>query len=502
MYKILFVDDERSILEYLPIAIDWDGLGITRIFTAEDARTALRIVKEEKPDIAIVDVEMPEKSGLEFCKEAQSVCPQIKFVILSAFDRFDYAKKAIALGVDDYLLKPVDETELMALMKKIVTGLSNDRQNSRQNQYMQLHALEKEAGEIVRGMFRGKALEQRIEENFPFLREYEHICMMMQSAADTDECRESLKEFLDGDCVFITLEKGIYVVMWKRDITVSLEQRIEAAAQVMKRSGFHLWYAYVQRDREESVSRALIRCFYVLETVFYENNTDKVLKDIREFGRLELTPPDLGEGMNVLSEEGDISMIQTEIHRVIGHAFGQNGEPVQICNMILDMFIALKMYLTKYWQKEAMEIFRRIDIGGLLRCGTQERLYARVDQYLGELQLFVREQQKNHGNFYIIRIAKEYTKEHYQDQNLSLQEVADAVGISRTYFSKAFKEMTGEKYWDYLSEYRIQKAKELLESTNLGQAEISEMVGYGSEFHFSRKFKELVGVSPNRFRRK
>ncbi|MDO4339683.1 MAG: response regulator [Eubacteriales bacterium] len=502
MYKILFVDDEKSVLEYLPIAIDWKELGITQIYTANDAKTALRIVREEEPDIAVIDVEMPGKNGLEFCKEAQAIRPQIKFVILSAFDRFDYARKGIILGVNDYLLKPVDEAELMAVMKKIVTGLSREELSSRQKQSMQIRALEKEAGELFRDLFHGRISEQRLEEVFPFLEEYEHICMVMQGNTDGEGCGEYLKEALDGEYLLIEPETGFYAVMWKRNIQVSIEQRIEECRQAVKMKGFHLWFAYVRKKREEGTAQALTRCVYVLESVFYGKQQERLLRDSMEFGQTEPVQPELEEGLRILSEEGDISALQSEIYKAIRDAFDKREEPVRICGMILDVFIALKMYLTKYWQKEAMDVFRKIDVSVLLRCGTPEKLYTLTDQYLGELQIFVREHQKSHGNFYIVKMARDYTKEHYQDKNLSLQEVADAVGISRTYFSKTFKELTGEKYWDYLSEYRIQKAKELLSQTNLGQAEISERVGYASEFHFSRKFKEIVGMSPNKYRRK
>lgn len=134
-------------------------------------------------------------------------------------------------------------------------------------------------------------------------------------------------------------------------------------------------------------------------------------------------------------------------------------------------------------------------------CGTREELYAFVYKELKELQDFLETRKEGHENYYIVKVAKTYTKENYKNPNLSLQEVADAVGISRTYFSTVFRDLTGEKYWDYLTGCRIEQAKKLLRETNLSQGEISIMVGYTSEFHFSRKFKETVGLSPNKFRK-
>lgn len=502
MYKILFVDDEQSVLEYLPMAIDWNALGITKLYTASDAQQALSIVKSAQPDIAIVDVEMPGKDGLEFCKEAQKLHPQLRFVILSAFDRFDYAKKAIVIGVDDYLLKPVDEQELMRLMKKIVGDLSKLRRNHQENQSMQLQSLKKEAGELLQALLRDKTPSRELDTDFPLLKEYENLCLAMQGNQDAKSCREALEHDMGAECLFTPLMEGFYLALWRRNRLVSMEQRVDNVRQKLEQENFHVWLSYVQVQKGETHSQALIRCFYGLEGMFYATKEKKRPWESPAFGEIRSQMPDLREGLRVLSEDGNVSVLQKEIYRTLEDAFARRGEPVKICNMLLDVFTTVKMYLTEYWKQETMNTVRQIDIGILMRCGTPENLYKMVERHLGELQFFVRNQQKKHSNFYIVSIAKEYTREHYQDKALSLQEVADATGISRTYFSKIFKEMTGEKYWDYLSRYRIQRAKELLRGTNQGQAEISEQVGYGSQFHFSRKFKEIVGLSPNQFRKK
>lgn len=502
MYKILFVDDERSVLEYLPLAINWESLGITQKYAAEDARTALRIVKKEMPDIAIVDVEMPEIDGLEFCRKAQKIHPQIKIVILSAFDRFDYARRAIVIGVDDYLLKPVDEEELEKLMRQMVHDLAKIRKDSEENLLMQMSVLEKETGELIKNMLNQKLPDRKLEEIFPLLNDCGNICMIMQGNTDLQRCREDLKKYIDEEELVISPAEGFYIVLWKDDILISMEQKTDDICRALKKEGLCAKVSYVRIRKEEKFTEALIRCFYEMERLFYQSYKKRRPGDDVEFSHMGVQRPDFTEGLHLLSEEGDISIFQETLRQAMTEAFERYEEPVEICGMILDAFIFLKIYLTKYWQEEAIDIFRQLDISTLFRCDSPENLYETVRRYMEELQLFVRRQKKNHGNAYVVKIAKEYTREHYQDKELSLQEVSNAVGLSRTYFSKAFKEMTGEKYWDYLSAYRIEKAKELLCSTNLGQAEISEKVGYGSEFHFSRKFKEIVGISPNKFRRR
>lgn len=501
MYKILLVDDERNVLEYLPLAIDWEELGITEIFTASDAEGALRTVKRERPDIAVVDVEMPGKNGLDFCKEAQEVHEQMALVILSAFDRFDYAKKAISIGVNDYLLKPVDEKELLNLMKKIVSGLERSRKSTMEKKTQQVHVMEKAAGDFLQKLFQNEKPMEDLENDVPDLRDYRHVMILMQGNKDVEDCRHVLKECLDEESLLILSKNGIYAVLWKRSLLVSVEEIIDRISWKLGREGFHVWIADVKVQRQEKLSQAFVRCFLELEKNSFMTDNKKIKKGQTGFRQMDVPLPSIQEGLKTLSEDRDISVLRKEIFSAMEDAFAQCIEPVCICEMLLEVFIALKMYLTKNWEQDAVRVLRRLDLVTLMRCGTKENLYGIVDQYLKELAFFVDQQHKTYGDLYIVRIAKEYTKQNYQKKELSLKEVADAAGISRTYFSKMFKDTTGEKYWDYLSRYRIEKAKELLLNTNLGQARISEQVGYNSEFHFSRKFKEIVGTSPNKFRK-
>ena len=501
MYKILFLDDEKSVIDYLPHAIDWAMLGVTELFTATDAERALQIVERERPDIAIADVEMPGKDGLEFCREARRICPTIKFVILSAFDRFDYAKRAIAIGVDDYLLKPVDEQELGALMDRIVKQISGSRREKMNRKAAEVHLLEKAARELFRDMLQGRGQTLGTGQELGFAAQYHNLCIFMQTDSNLSVCRHILHQSFAEDSVFLTLEKGFFAVLWKKNIRESGLQEAEKIRERLRDEGVRTLLAFVQTGEKESLSNAFIRCFTELEKQFYRCSEKWQGQERAAFRTTSLKAPELNEGMEQLSGKGETTLLRESVHRALDAAFEQYAEPVSICSMMLDVLITIKIYLTKYWQNESVDLFRKIGNDTLLRCGSPENMRDMIDRYLEDLQFFVRKQKKEHGNFYIIKIAKEYTKAHYQDSTLSLQDVADAAGTSRTYFSRVFRELTGEKYWDYLSRYRIAKAKELLTQTNMGQAEISLKVGYESEFHFSRKFKEIAGISPNKFRK-
>lgn len=506
MYKLLCVDDEWNVLRYLPVAIDWERVGVQEIRTALNGKEALRVLEEFHPDIAVVDVEMPDMNGLEFCRRASGIDPELKMVILSAFDRFDYAKQAIGIGVEDYILKPVDEEELEQVMRKVVADIEKNRKDSRDRAQLTRTALEKELRELTRCFAQHIKYGTNLEDSFPFLKTYHNFCIAVQDIRDTKAGIEELKNgtYLGGDLdeILLPLETGVMGIFWKKDDRTSIYEQLQTVRRHAEEKGIHLRFYYTRKREEESFVQAVNRCFYAMESAFYRKEKDmEAGTDENGFLNLELQPPELKDAMNLLSEEGEVSLLVEDIIGEVENAFARHAEPLAVCQMLLDVFITLKIYLTKCWQEESLGIFRRMDLWNFLRCGSQEMLRELLEENLEELQVFVTKQRETHGNLYIVKVAKSYTKEHYQDTGLSLQEVADAAGISRTYFSSIFKELTGEKYWDYLSRYRIEKAKMLLKETGLSQAEISERVGYNSEYHFSRKFKELVGISPNKFRK-
>lgn len=503
MYKVLCVDDEPNILQYLPVAIDWENFGIRDIRTASGGKEALRILEEVKPDIAIVDVEMPDLNGLDFCRRAAAIKPDLKMVILSAFDRFDYAKRAIGIGVEEYILKPVDESELEQAISKIVSDIEKDRREGRDREQLVIKALEKEVNEMMHCFVQDKKYESDLEYSFPFLKEYHNFCIAVRKVGEQGEYAGEMKNILYSDEIVLSLESGFLGIFWKKDDRVSMREELNRFREKAQARGIHLRFFYGRKKLGESFEQVVRGCFYAMEFAFYSSEKDiEASMGENRFLKTELKAPELKEALNLLSEEGDITQLAEDILGEVQAAFDRQAEPLAVCRMVLDIFITLKIYLTKYWQEQSLGVFRKMSLWSFIRCGSQKILREMIEENLNELQVFIKVQKETHGNLYIVRMAKNYTKEHYQDAGLSLQEVADAVGISRTYFSSIFKELTGEKYWNYLSRCRIEKAKVLLKETGLSQSEISERVGYNSEYHFSRKFKELTGISPNKFRKK
>ena len=169
MYKILIVDDERMIRMGIERTIQWEKIKIGQVFTAASAQQAMNIIEESHPDIMITDINMTEMSGLELVNEIKTKNQDMRIIILTGYERFEYARKALQLQVHDFLLKPIDEQELTDSIKRQVEELEEIKEKNarlltvkRTEGVMQQEQLEA----VMRDYIHGNSLEPEKEEEF------------------------------------------------------------------------------------------------------------------------------------------------------------------------------------------------------------------------------------------------------------------------------------------------------------------------------------------------
>ena len=133
MYRVLIVDDEKMIRMGMKNAIDWKKLGVDDVFTAASGNEALKILKEEGPEIMVTDIQMTEMTGLELIKAARESVPELRVIVLTGFDNFEYARESLRLQVQDFFLKPIDEDDLFNAIEKQIKELK-EQENKEQNQ--------------------------------------------------------------------------------------------------------------------------------------------------------------------------------------------------------------------------------------------------------------------------------------------------------------------------------------------------------------------------------
>ena len=156
MYKVMLADDENLILQGLENIIEWEELGLEIVNKASNGQEAIDKFKENPVDIVVTDINMPQVTGLELLKELKKINSDVKFIILSGYDDFSYAKKAIELGVENYMLKPIDEEELEKTLKNTINKIKQEKEENKSS--LGKH-------NILIKLIKGKLDQGEIEEN-------------------------------------------------------------------------------------------------------------------------------------------------------------------------------------------------------------------------------------------------------------------------------------------------------------------------------------------------
>jgi two-component system, response regulator YesN len=519
-YKVFFVEDEIITREGIRDNVDWRAHGFEFCGEATDGEMALPLLRAAQPDVLITDIKMPFMDGLQLSKIVRERMPWVKIIILSGHDEFEYAQKAISLGVTDYLLKPVTVQKLQSILQKLTVQLDQERKEQE----------------------RLKRLQEQIEDNRAMLRERLLFKLVVGAVSPAEAVEKGQMLGLD------LIARHYLVVILKLELGDRTEQ--------------------YDHDEYQQVQKVL--------TELAEKNPDVfVLK--RDWGDIILimkgiTPEYLEEERDLLLEEVSQAAAKTRYRLTIG--VGASKERIaELRHSFVDALVHLQnpvnaseAGLNQSLERRELLKLDRGAVENYLRCGANDEFDNFFDAYLrplsetalrstliknyifvdvilataklvdelgGEIDrvipemssietilsnvksveqlrdqayriisigLAYRDSHPSGQHAHLIRQTKEYIAHHYADAELSLNQVAARANLSASHFSAVFSRETGQTFKEYLTEVRIKKAKELLRMTALRSADIAYQVGYNDPHYFSSVFKKHTGLSPIEFR--
>ena len=514
MYKILVVDDEKMIRMGIKKVIDWESIGIQEVFTAASAREALAIIEEYQPEIMITDIQMSEMTGLQLIAEARKRQPQLRVLVLTGYDSFEYARQSLRLQVQDFFLKPVDEEVLTKAVKEQVGYLDSVKAEEKSSlilQRTQGTAEQAQLEETMRGLVhrRGelsKLLERMEdvyqidtkshvqsvlivptlymsqkppEENFKAM-SVKNVCMSVVDA------QEDGVTFSDDDgtivVVYFLKEEKESVLEKTEELSDILQDEFDTKPKMVIGSiadGMeNLYISYNDAkyllDTEKEGIQDIIQTlgdrkkndifrdiFVELKGIMCNNigNTEYVMKAFRTFCKAT-------QSYNLSQQT--IRRLCFEIATAIYFSYtGDSGE------MESGKLEALSKSLLSASGEEACEVTEMFLTGML--GGKEENVHEIIDQ------------------------AKYYISQHLTEE-LTVANIAASLYITPNYFSRLFKRITKEGCNEYIVRKRIEKAKSLLETTSLKTGRIAMMVGYRDTNYFSLAFKKHTGKSPTKYR--
>lgn len=529
MYTLLIADDEPLIRNGVKKIIDWESLGFSRIFLAEDGQEALDIIKNNHVDLVLTDIVMPFMDGLELSEILAKDYPQIHVVILTGHEDFEYAQKSVNLGVKNYILKPIGAESLYKKMKQICERLhieNKQRQyvSSIKNQLCQsMPALRDQTlNKIVCSqdrnlnlyLERAKSLQLDLGEG-PYEVGIMDIDLEDIPASDYDLylfaakniARECLGEkhyvFEDGKDRIIILFKCqelddesheiIYDVLCVIQKSIYNTIQLKTTCTIGTTAGTVKELNHAYRNAKKA-----LECKYSLGS----NN----VYDIGDLNYLEQSFYYPQQEMSYLKKSikiGNSAEIRNAVHEIFyieGKKRSLSGKNVkmiyiEVVTSLLKELSALKEVSETIWNR-GFELYQEFD-----EFGSLKEMEERLSSFACNIRDEMNSAQTNSG-MQVIDKVKEYVMNNYKDPELSLTKVAEFASVSTGYLSGLFKKESGTNFIKYLTDVRMEKSMQLLRTTDMKTYEIAYETGFSNPHYFSVSFKKYTGISPSEFRTK
>lgn len=496
---ILLVDDdniERSGVRFL---IDRGKMPLD-ILEAPNGRKALDIIRERKIDILFTDVKMPYMDGLELSAIVYKEFPQIKIIIFSAYGEFEYAKKAMAAKAINYLLKPIDVAEFASVMDTVVSRCREEEALAKQKQRRMLADKKLQWINLLTGKqtVDPSLLDELKEQGYPT--QGNVTLLHMEAQGDTFAVREKallscLQENLSCQYEYINLyPNSSYLIAFQE---ISREEISDLCEKIAKSTaeGEILFLAddlYFTLDfLAERVKKAndITRQMFILDSgVLFMSDLTQLMKS--GFSEVEAVWNETSKA--ILSRNKTIILIH--INELLDTMSG-NGlfSKTYIHHIFCDLFG--KLY-TEYGYDN---VHRMQDvIHQLSSCNNKKSLMLLCSAVLDEVnQRKTDEQDVSH----VVQKVKRMVREQYSE-DLSLDYLGQSVGLAPSYLSYVFKRETGENLIKYLTDYRMCKAKEMLDEGNLKIVQVAKLCGYENQSYFNRLFKNTYGLTPSQYKEK
>lgn len=536
MLKVFLVEDEYVVREGIK-NIDWNAYGYEFCGEASDGEIALPLIRKAQPDIVITDIKMPFMDGLELAGQIRKEYPDIEIIILSGYEEFGYAQEAISLGVSKYLTKPIGAQDLLKEMDEIRDSVEQkklDKEISLRYQRDMEEDNIKNRKEFFNELVSGNSMVSELlarSDNLGLdLRASVYCILLCTSYIETQgqdeyeisyhEMYSRLHEWAESRTdIFIMFNRDIdgMAVLFKADDAEILRKNIETSCRefVDIVSGYEHVRYYSGIGCPVKRLSELGRSFDVASAAYAHRYFDKTNRIVNgdenpiEIGSVNVTGKEdieLGaidarkldrEGLLHFVKTGDRSECDYFVDEFIDSACGDALQSMLFRQYVtMDVYFAMVDFVTGLgYGKDSIEA---PDAGMNVAASVDTvRDYCK-SLLLGAIDL---RETVSHSKYKdVTDKVISYIEEHYADEDLSLNILAEYVRFSPNHLSMIFSQETGETFSKYLIEYRIGKAKEALKCTSLKSSEIAMQVGYRDPHYFSYMFKKVTGMTPTQYR--
>lgn len=538
MKKVMIVDDNYLNAEGIEKNIDWKALDAEVSSVKYDSRSALDAMRENPVDLIISDIEMPDLDGISMSKLALSLNPLVKIILVSAYDKFEYARRAIRLGIFDYIEKPLDYAYLTEKIQNAFQEIERTQKNTDLVNASRPLMTEKFFNDLLH--YPGENPAAHLKQYLQYLDlqfDYDFFCVMIletekvtekdtSGLTDTDSdfsryqiellnVLDLLKEKLN---IFNgTFYLGTFYLKGFQDIVCIIGQDTEHSIpflQSVHRQAEAITDQYQNHMLSLNIGIGnIVNSLWKLPVSFA--SASHALKYRFFFPQKNIfdAKEALGKEFSLLSfsentEEELIRLICskdiTAIRSWLADYFQRLLSEIQDKNLVFVRIYSLLGKILKFLyemnldtddlEKEIIQIYTHFDSFHTYKqfADWMTTLCSQVCQKLDtSLQSY-------HNQVY--NVALSYIKQNFENSSLCLNDIAHHANISPAYLSSLFKKVSGQSISDTISGLRMESACHYLASGNLSLKEISLKCGYANQYYFSNSFKKKLGISPSAYR--
>ena len=525
MYKVLIADDETFVRNLLEKNLRASGLPIEITISAENGQEALEKAFLSPPDIVITDIAMPIQNGLELIRSLKDHGISSKNIIISGYDEFDYAKKAIALGVTDYLLKPFMPEELISVFEKIIHDLDSQK-ILHQNLNLLMEQVDKNRlhnrSNMLRSLLDGAVLskEQISQLEFPMetpITKYMTCLLSLIGTIWDFRLQEEVESFFkliqtgyfSEALIFyvVSLEPSKLILCFCSQIKDEQIFQNEILKGIEKLSKSLMQYYDI------TVYASLGRSYHALNGL--KNSYEDALMIWKEALNPEKRIRIFGENQEELKlEESDVSdQIKNTKSCIRGAVMnGNREEALGLTHQLMNLYVSISNKGSEYILVSAGELiygvaddmerngFGKVEKDHMPAFSQNMVSASLLEHYLIYCCQKVSENLSQNRSEIAVHMVQNYLEEHLKDHTISIESAAKTVHFSVSYLRQIFKEVTGESFNEYLIRKRMEKAGELLQNTSMKISDIAESCGYENQRYFASSFKKFYGCTPTDFK--
>ncbi|RDY29141.1 response regulator [Romboutsia weinsteinii] len=508
MIKIIIAEDQQLILKDLCNKISKIDDDINIVATAINGADAYEKIIDLRPDIVFTDINMPIMDGIQMIEKVKSKNIDTRFVVISGYKDFEYARAAIKVGVDEYLLKPI----LIEDIKKILNNLKS-KISMKQNDYEQ-HIIDKLINSTVTD-------KPTINTNFDYKYYYVILFVAGPYSSFTIDFDTQFTQILNNidlmnisknylgidDRMFLTKGKNNneMVGIWasNHDYSNNIRLFCDEVISICNEKDVFLTVGLsrpIKHIDNIGITSQIVRTVLKKKIVFSQSNildcskndmyvhnhriflTDNIEKSIKFMVQNNQKDNFISTCLDLIKTLKENSATQLEIDKCLKSL-------KDICNTYI---------LSEY---NISDIDIKID-ECISSSSNYDELSSNIKFIFNEfIDDYNKNTLKNNSMNDIIQSSKEYIKSHFSE-DININDIASLFSVSPTYFSRLFKKEVGIPPVVYLTRYRLEKACEYFDNTEFTVKEVSELCGYSDPFYFSKAFKSIIGVSPKTYKSK